>query len=125
VDSNSSPGLFQRFARWAADQAGQPYAFIVALAIVLAWISAGPIFGFTNTLYQLFINTLTTIITFLMTFLIQGSQNRDTKEVKLQLAELVRAVQGANNTLVSLDRMTDNEIEAVRKRIAARAQRED
>jgi low affinity Fe/Cu permease len=92
-------GLAATVARWA----GSPYAFALAAAIVAAWIGSGPLFGYSDT-WQLVINTGTTIVTFLMVFLIQGAQNRDTEAVQLKLDELIRASGRARNAFVGLER---------------------
>lgn len=93
--------------------AGQPAAFIVALAFILLWIATGPLFGWSDT-WQLVVNTATTIVTFLMVFLIQNSQNRDAAAIQAKLDELIRAVHDARNEFIGLEHMTDREIEAVR-----------
>src|SRR5690349_2289175 len=92
-------GFFARFANVAARAMGHPAAFIAAAAIILGWLVCGPVFGFSDT-WQLVINTGTTIITFLMVFLIQNSQNRDSHAVHLKLDELIRAVEGAHLALL-------------------------
>ena len=104
-DKNS----FQRFARFAAKATGRPLAFGIALCAVLIWAILGPIFHFSDT-WQLVINTATTIITFLIVFLIQNTQNRDAKAVHLKLDELIRAIQGARNRLVDLEKLSDEEL---------------
>lgn len=102
---------FSDFSRWLADMSGKAMTFIVAVAFVGIWAVTGPVFGFSDT-WQLVINTSTTIITFLMVFLIQNTQNRDTEAMQLKLDELIRATQGAHNTLLDLERMTDEELKA-------------
>ena len=92
----------------------------IALGIVLTWIVTGPIFGFSDT-WQLVINTGTTIVTFLMVFLIQNSQNRDTEAMQLKLDELIRATQGAHNALMDLEELEERELDAFRSRYAALA----
>ena len=93
--------------------AGQPVAFIVALALILLWIVTGPLFGWSDT-WQLVVNTATTIVTFLMVFLIQNSQNRDAAAIQAKLDELIRAVHDARNEFIGIEHMTDREIEAIR-----------
>jgi low affinity Fe/Cu permease len=93
--------------------AGQPIAFIVALALILLWILTGPLFGWSDT-WQLVVNTATTIVTFLMVFLIQNSQNRDAAAIQAKLDELIRAVHDARNDFIGIEHMTDREIEAIR-----------
>jgi low affinity Fe/Cu permease len=100
---------FRRFAHATADGVGSPRAFFLAMVLVVGWALSGPMFGFSNT-WQLIINTGTTILTFLMVFLIQATQNRDAKAIHLKLDELIRAVEGARTKLVSLEDMTDEEL---------------
>jgi len=94
---------------------------MLAVAVVLAWIVSGPLFGFSDT-WQLVINTGTTIITFLMVFLIQNTQNRDTEAMQIKLDELIRATQGANNRLLDLEELEDRELEAFRSRYESLAE---
>ncbi len=103
-------GLFYRFAAAAAHFSGSPWAFAAALLIVLVWLASGPFFHYSDT-WQLVINTGTTIITFLMVFLIQNSQNRDALAMHLKLDELIRAVKQARNSLVNLEECSDEELE--------------
>jgi low affinity Fe/Cu permease len=106
------PGIFTRFAGAASGWAGSPVASILAFALVVVWACSGPVFGFSET-WQLVINTGTTIITFLMVFIIQHSQNRDTKIVQLKLDALIHAMSGAKDKLIELDNMADEELEAI------------
>ena len=106
---------FGRFARWTAHTAGHPRTFVVAVSIILIWALSGPLFSFSNT-WQLVINTGTTIITFLMVFLIQNTQNRDSIAVHLKLDELVRATAGAHNALLDLEELTEHDLELLRTR---------
>src|SRR3954463_11998705 len=101
---------FNRFAKWTSRAAGHPQTFGLALAIIALWAVSGPIFHFSDT-WQLIINTGTTIVTFLMVFLIQNTQNRDSRAVHLKLDELLRANRAARNTLVDLENMSDAELE--------------
>lgn len=109
-DTHSVDRTFSRLAKLVADTAGKWQTFIVALVFVLGWILAGFHFGFADQIYQLFINTLTTIITFLMVFLLQNSQNRDTIAIQAKLDELIRATQGASNNLVRIEDLTESEL---------------
>jgi low affinity Fe/Cu permease len=101
---------------------GRPTTFIVAAGAVLLWALSGPIFGFSNT-WQLVINTATTIITFLMVFIIQNTQTRDTDAMQLKLDELIRATQGAHNALLDLEDLEDDQLERYRRRYEALAAR--
>ena len=104
--------LFRHLAERTAHAVGSPWAFLIALLTIAAWGITGPYFKYSDT-WQLFINTGTTIITFLMVFLIQNTQNRETRIVTLKLDELLRAVEGARTGLVQLDHMSDAELEVV------------
>ncbi|MGY6277560.1 low affinity iron permease family protein [Methylomonas sp. MgM2] len=108
---------FDRFARFGAKISGRPLAFNIAIALVFVWLISGPIFGFSDT-WQLVINTATTIITFLMVFLIQHTQNRDTDALQVKLDELIRAVEGANNALLDLEELEEEELEILRTQYA-------
>jgi low affinity Fe/Cu permease len=117
---------FRRFAHATADVVGSPWAFFLAIFLVVVWAVSGPMFGYSNT-WQLLINTGTTILTFLMVFLIQSTQNRDAKAIHLKLDELIRAVEGARTKLVRLEDMTDDELQdlqvqfkALHRRLAQR-----
>ena len=105
--------LFRRLACATADWCGTPFAFLLALLIIIVWAATGPIFHYSDT-WQLVINTGTTIITFLMVFLIQNTQNRDAKAMQLKLDELIRAVSQARNELVDLENQPDEQIQEVK-----------
>jgi low affinity Fe/Cu permease len=100
---------FRLFARKTSTALGSPWAFVIALLIIVVWAATGPIFHFSDT-WQLIINTGTTIVTFLMVFLIQNTQNRDAKAVHLKLDEIIRAIKGARNELVDLEELSDEEL---------------
>ena len=111
---------YSQFAKKAAHFCGRPRVFTIAVAIILAWIVTGPIFHFSDT-WQLVINTGTTIITFLMVFLIQNTQNRDTQAIQIKLDELIRATQGAHNALLDLEELEEETLEAFRAKYQALA----
>jgi len=104
---------FTHFAKWAARATGQPVTFMGAVAIIVLWATTGPIFHFSDT-WQLVINTSTTIVTFLMVFLIQNTQNRDSEVMQIKLDELIRAIENAHNALLDLEELSDEEIDLVR-----------
>jgi len=103
--------LFTRFANATAKWVGRPYTFFLCLAIVIVWGVSGPVFGFSDT-WQLVINTGTTIVTFLMVFLIQNTQNRDNAAIQAKLDELIR-VSAAENRFIGIEHLTDQELEAI------------
>jgi low affinity Fe/Cu permease len=106
--------FFRKFSQRTSDVVGSPNAFLIAIMILLLWAFSGPIFQFSDT-WQAVINTAITIITFLMVFLIQNTQNRDTKATHLKLDELIRSIQGARNKLVNLEELSDDELEQLQK----------
>jgi low affinity Fe/Cu permease len=108
--------LFTAIASRIAGFAGQPVAFVSAVLLIVVWGATGPIFGFSDT-WQLVVNTATTIVTFLMVFLIQNSQNRDAAAMQAKLDELIRAVDKARGEFVGIEHRTDHEIEAIRTAI--------
>lgn len=106
--------VFDRFATGAAHQAGTSKAFIGALTVLLLWTVSGPVFGYSDT-WQLIINTGTTIVTFLMVFLIQHAQNKDALAIHAKLDELIRAQAGANDRLVAIEQASDDEVREARQ----------
>jgi low affinity Fe/Cu permease len=113
---------FSRFANRTAHWVGHPVTFFIAIAVVIAWAFTGPFFGFSDT-WQLVINTATTIITFLMVFLIQNTQNRDGQAMQLKLDEIIRAVEGAHNALLDIEQLSDQELDEARRRYSELAER--
>jgi low affinity Fe/Cu permease len=111
---------FSRFAKAASRFTGRPLSFALAGGVVVLWLVSGPLFGFSDT-WQLVINTGTTIVTFLMVFLIQNSQNRDTEALQIKLDELIRATQGAHNALLDLEELEEETLDTLRERYAALA----
>jgi len=112
--SDVKVSLFTRFARWAATVTGRPATFILAVSVILVWGVTGPVFGFSDT-WQLVINTGTTIITFLMVFLIQNTQNRDTEAMQIKIDELIRANRNANNSMLNLEELDEKQLDEIRK----------
>jgi low affinity Fe/Cu permease len=108
---------FGAFSRRSAHAAGSSYAFAASVLIILVWAGLGPFFGFSDT-WQLVINTSTTIITFLMVFLIQSTQNRDSSAVQIKLAELLRAIGSAHTSMANLEELDEDELEALHQRYA-------
>lgn len=112
-DSRKKDG-FTTFAQATSCWAGSPTAFSLAILVIVAWIVTGPVFHYSDT-WQLVINTGTTIVTFLMVFLIQNSQNRDGKLIQLKLDELIRAIETAETSLIKMDEMSERELEEVQE----------
>ena len=106
--------LFRRFAHITSQAVGSSWAFILAVAVIAAWAVTGPMFHYSDT-WQLVINTGTTIITFLMVFLIQNTQNRDAKAIHLKLDELIKGVKGARTSMVNLEQLSDKDLERLQK----------
>ncbi|MEZ6141130.1 MAG: low affinity iron permease family protein [Zavarzinella sp.] len=111
---------YSRFAQRASHFCGRPRVFALAVAVILIWIVTGPLFGFSDT-WQLVINTGTTIITFLMVFLIQNTQNRDTMAIQIKLDELIRATKGAHNALLDLEELDESNLDAFKAKYQALA----
>jgi low affinity Fe/Cu permease len=108
--------IFTMIAARIAGWAGQPVAFVLAAATIVAWGVSGPLFGFSDT-WQLVINTSTTIITFLMVFLIQNAQNRDAAAMQAKLDEIIRAIEGARNEFIGIEHLTETQLEQIRAQI--------
>ena len=119
--SSMLAGYFTKFAQGTAQWTGHPAAFLLALTVVIVWIVTGPLFGYSDT-WQLVINTGTTIVTFLMVFLIQNTQNRDMMAVQLKLSELVLAMKGAENKFAAIEDLSDEELAELHEECRARAE---
>jgi low affinity Fe/Cu permease len=115
-----SVAWYSRFAKAASRFCGRPRVFALAVGIIAVWVISGPIFGFSDT-WQLVINTGTTIITFLMVFLIQNTQTRDTEAIQVKLDELIRATQGAHNALLDLEELEEENLDAFKSKYQALA----
>jgi low affinity Fe/Cu permease len=113
---------FRKFSLCVARFAGTPVAFTISLLIIIVWAIVGPVFHFSDS-WQLVINTSTTIVTFLMVFLIQNMQNRDAKAIHLKLDELIRAIKGARNNLVMLENLSEEELEMLERQFSRIAQK--
>jgi len=113
---------FSRLARWTAHAAGHPAAFVGSVAIIVLWACLGPYYRYSDT-WQLVINTGTTIITFLMVFLVQNTQNRDSAAIQLKLDEIIRAMPGAHNALLDLEELTEHELNHIRLKYGGLAER--
>src|SRR6187401_1760770 len=105
---------FRRVASAITRAVGSPYALVVAIGVIVVWVVTGPIFGFSDT-WQLVINTGTTIVTFLMVFLIQSTQNRDAEAVQVKLDEIIRAIGNAKNELLDLEELEEEELDEIRQ----------
>lgn len=119
--------LFERFANWATTATGSSAAFIIAAAIIIVWLVTGPVFQYSNT-WQLIINTGTTIVTFLMVFLIQKTQNKDSKAIHLKLNELLASHQGASNRMVDIEDLSEKDLDQLHKfyvKLSDLAEKED
>ena len=113
---------FDVFAKWTAHVVGRPRVFAAALAVVILWALLGPAFHFSDS-WQLVINTGTTIVTFLMVFLIQNTQNRDGEAIQIKLDELIRTIEGAHNALLDLEELSERELNAIKRRYGELAER--
>lgn len=113
--------IFTAIANRTAAFVGQPLAFVIALATIVVWAATGPLFGFSDT-WQLVVNTSTTIITFLMVFLIQNSQNRDAAAIQAKLDELIRANGDARDQFIGIEHLTDTELQGIRAALESEAQ---
>jgi low affinity Fe/Cu permease len=109
-----STSWFTRFAKWTAKATGRPLTFALAVLLIVLWAITGPIFGFSDT-WQLVINTGTTVVTFLMVFLIQSTQNRDSEAIQVKLDELIRLSKGGHNVLLDLEELEDEELDRIRQ----------
>jgi low affinity Fe/Cu permease len=117
-----SSSIFTNFAKATSRATGRPSAFLVAAGVVIVWAVTGPLFGFSDT-WQLVINTGTTVVTFLMVFLIQNTQNRDAEAVQVKLDELIRATEGAHNALLDLEELEEHELGRIRETYSQLAKR--
>ncbi|SNV48370.1 low affinity iron permease family protein [Chryseobacterium taklimakanense] len=112
--SSENQNFFERFSNWATTATGSPAAFIIAVALILVWAISGPFFNFSET-WQLVINTGTTIVTFLMVFLIQKGQNKDSKAIQIKLNELIAAHEKASNRIVDIEDLTEKELDKLHR----------
>jgi len=116
-----SRSWFTRLTKWTAHASGRPATFFVAAGVILTWALSGPLFGFSDT-WQLVINTGTTIVTFLMVFLIQSTQNRDTEAIQVKLDELIRAFGHARNELLDLEELEEKDLDRLKRTFLQLAQ---
>jgi len=117
-----SHSWFTRLAKRTSRETGRPASFVLAVGLIAAWLITGPLFRFSDT-WQLVINTFTTIVTFIMVFLIQNTQNRDAEAIQVKLDELLRTTAGAHNALLDLEELEDHELEQIRVRYTQLAER--
>ena len=115
---------FERIAQAVAAWTGRPIGFVLAFSIILVWGVSGPLFGYSDT-WQLVINTSTTIVTFLMVFLIQNAQNRDASAIQAKLDELIRAVDGARDEFIGIEHLTQDELERIRRALERDSEAEE
>jgi len=121
-----SSSFFNHFAKWTARATGRPIAFALAVVIVVVWAMTGPIFGFSDS-WQLVIKTGTTIVTFLMVFLLQNTQYRDSEAIQIKLDELIRATEGAHNMLLELEELDEKDLDRIRtgyRKLAEKARKD-
>ena len=104
---------FSRFAKWTAHATGRPATFLIATCVIVVWAVTGPIFHFSDT-WQLVINTSTTIVTFLMVFLIQSTQNRDSEAIQVKLDEIIRAIGNANNQVLDMEELEEEDLDKIK-----------
>jgi len=117
-----SRSWFTRLTKWTAHASGKPITFVLAAGVIMAWALTGPLFGFSDT-WQLVINTSTTIVTFLMVFLIQATQNRDAEAMQLKLDEIIRAIGNAKNELLDIEQLEESDLDRIRRSYAEIAQK--
>jgi len=117
-----SRSVFSRFAKWTARATGRPSTFMLATLVIVVWAVTGPLFGFSDT-WQLVINTGTTIVTFLMVFLIQSTQNRDSEAVQVKLDEIIRAIGNAKNEVLDLEELEEEDLDEIRQTYTDMAQK--
>lgn len=108
--------MFERFSAWVSHATGRPLAFTLSVALVVVWAASGPVFDFNDT-WQLIINTSTTVLTFWMVFVLQHTQNKDTKAVELKLDELIRKLSGADDRLVGIEDATEDTLDQLKSRV--------
>lgn len=121
MQNNRLSAIFSQVAQWTAQQCGRASTFILACVIILVWAVTGPVFNYSDT-WQLIINTGTTIVTFLMVFLMQNTQNRDTVSIQLKLDELIRANENARNAMLSLEDLTEEQLKRIKATFARLAE---
>jgi low affinity Fe/Cu permease len=109
-----SRSWFTRLTKWTSHASGRPITFVLAAGVIVVWALTGPLFGFSDT-WQLVINTSTTIVTFLMVFLIQATQNRDAEAMQLKLDEIIRAIGNAKNELLDIEELEESDLDRIRK----------
>jgi len=127
IMAKKKKNLFEQFANWATNATGSSAAFIIAIVIIIVWLVTGPLFKYSDT-WQLVINTGTTIVTFLMVFLIQKTQNKDSKAIHLKLNELLASHEGASNRMVDIEDLTEEELDQLHKfyvQLSGLAEKED
>lgn len=122
--NKDTSSFFHLFAKKSAEIVGNPWVFIIAVVLVIIWLISGPFFHFSDT-WQLIINTSTTIITFLIVFLIQNTQNRDTEDMRIKLDEIIRAIKGAKNSIIDLENLSDEQLKELEKKYTQISKKED